>query len=149
MTSKLEHIVKEARLKSKPQNVSPKEWANAMNWNIEAWKCILNGQKWVHEFEICCPEQYHMLLNKKGQFILSDSENVVFKNTNSIRIWLKELEQQVADMRSKSEWIEALQWSMLIKKITHKTLPTPNEAGFVKTKKIVKGYKLVRIKSAA
>ncbi len=149
MISVLDNKIKEARKKNAPMNVSPSEWANAMNWSIEAWKCILSGQKWVHDFEICCPEQYYMLINRKGEFILSEAENVSFSNSLANKNWVKNLENQVADMRARNEWMEALQWMKLIEKINQNPLPTPNETDFIKTKNVVKGHKLIRIKSAA
>ena len=145
----MENIIKTARLKNKPANVSAATWANAMNWNIEAWKCHVAGQKWSHSFEICCPEQYFMLLDKKGNFILKNVTDIRFADSIANRSWIKRLEQLVSDMRSKKEWNESMQWASLILKIKENQQITPNEDAFRKSKTVVKGYRLIRIKSAA
>ena len=54
------------RKKNKPEYMSKLEWANSINWTIEAWKCYVHGQKWIHDFVITCPEQYFLLLDAKG-----------------------------------------------------------------------------------
>jgi hypothetical protein len=138
-----------ARQRNKPTNVDSSAWANAMNWNIEAWKCHLKGQKWAHTFEICCPEQYFMLLDENGKFILSESTKVHFANTPGNRVWANRIKSQMEDMRLKGEWNEALEWSRLFSKLTKDTLLHPNEAAFANRKKTVKGYRLIRINTAA
>jgi len=145
----IENFTKTARLKSKPTNVSAATWANAMNWSIEAWKCVLGGQKWAHSFEVCCPEQYYMLLDTQSKFILEDVENVKFADSIANRAWVSKLEKLVIDMRSKSEFNESLQWVALIAKIKDNQQNTPNEDAFRKGKTVVKGHRLIRIKSAA
>ena len=145
----IENISKKARLASKPNNVSASAWANAMNWNIEAWKCVLGGQKWIHTFEICCPEQYYMLLDEKGRFILSDVKDLKFADSTSIRKWVKRIESLIIDMREKSEWNESLKWAALVSQIMSDQSATPNEDVFKKGKRVVKGHRLIRIKSAA
>lgn len=145
----IDNFTKTARLKSKPANVSAATWANAINWSIEAWKCVLGGQKWVHTFEVCCPEQYYLLLDDKGKFILEDSENVKFSNSIANGMWVSKLEKLVIDMRSKSEFNESRQWANLIAKIRDNQDNTPNEDAFKKSKTVVKGHRLIRIKSAA
>jgi hypothetical protein len=145
----IQNIKTIARQKSKPASVSSSAWANAMNWNIEAWKCHLNGQKWAHDFVICCPEQYLMLLDKKGRFILSNPELIQFNDNVANREWAKRLVIQIADMQARGEWNEALIWSKLFTQITRFQRPTPNENKLAKTKKVIKGHRLIRIKSAA
>lgn len=145
----IQNITTTSRQKNKPNQVSASSWANAVNWNIEAWKCYLSGQKWAHSFEICCPEQYYMLLNKKGQFILDNLELVSFTNSVANQEWVNRLSIQIADMRAKGEWTEAIVWSRLLNKVTMNLVPTPNEDAFKKSKKVVKGYRLIRIKTAA
>jgi hypothetical protein len=144
----IEKIKRTARQKSKPVNVSSSDWANAMNWNIEAWKCYFDGQKWVHQFEVCCPEQYYMLIDKKGKFILPLSQ-VCFSENELNKLWLKRLESQIMDMQEKGEWNEALQWRKLYNRIQKFQLPTPNEDHFKKSKKTIKGHRLIRINVAA
>ena len=145
----LENITKNARLKSKPSNISGTAWSNAMNWTIEAWKCELRGQKWVHSFEICCPEQYYLLLDETGRFILSDVNDLNFTDSPAMNKWAVKLESQIADMRSKNEWVESLRWAKLLGLINENLKTTPNEDAFIKSKKVVKGHRLIRIKSAA
>lgn len=145
----IENFTKTARIKSKPVHVSAVAWANAMNWSIEAWKCILGGQKWTHSFEICCPEQYYMLLDAEGKFILEEVDNVKFIDSLANRAWVSTLEKLVVDMRSKSEFNESLQWVALIAKIKDNQQTTPNEDAFRKRKVVVKGHRLIRIKTAA
>ena len=145
----IENIKKNARSKSQPIIVGASAWANAMNWNIEAWKCVLDGQKWTHTFEICCPEQYFLLLDESGQFILSDSKSVKFIDTVANRRWITELENLIIDMRAKQEWTEAKRWEALVSKIKNIQISTPNEDAYKMTKRIVKGHRLIRINSAA
>jgi len=144
----IEKIKRAVRQKAKPSHISSMEWANAMNWNIEAWKCYFNGQKWVHQFEVCCPEQYDMLIDKKGKFILP-LEQVSFRDNEINKLWTKRLQNQIVDMQEKGEWNEALQWRKLYNRIQSFQRATPNEDHFKKTKTTVKGHRLIRIKSAA
>lgn len=145
----VENITKSARLKSKPNNISGTAWSNAMNWTIEAWKCELRGQKWAHSFEICCPEQYYMLLDDNGRFILTGVIDLKFTDSPAMNKWAVKLESQIADMRSKNEWVESLRWAKLLGLIRENVNTKPNEDAFIKTKKVVKGHRLIRINNAA
>lgn len=147
--SAIQNIQSQARQKSKPSQVSPTAWANAVNWNIEVWKCYLKGQTWTHELEICCKEQYEMLLNKEGRLILPNVRMVRFKDNVANKEWVKQLTVQITDMRDKGEWNESLVWSRLLARIVIFQKPTPNEEGLKKGKLKVKGHKLIRIKTAA
>jgi hypothetical protein len=90
-----------------------------------------------------------MLLDKKGNFILKNVTDIRFADSVANRSWIKRLEQLVSDMRSKKEWNESMQWASLILKIKENRQITPNEDAFRKSKTVVKGYRLIRIKSAA
>tara|TARA_R110002050_G_scaffold300722_2_gene471964 strand:+ start:110549 stop:110995 length:447 start_codon:yes stop_codon:yes gene_type:complete len=142
-------IVKQSRQKSKPSSVSASTWANAVNWNIEAWRCYLAGQNWVHTIEICCPEQYYMLVNEKGEFILSNSNLITFQDNLANREWANRLKIQIAEMRSKGEWNEAIEWSKLLVKLTKDSILNPNERALIQQKHTVKGHRLIRINAAA
>jgi hypothetical protein len=145
----IQSIKTEARQKNKPTVVSSTDWANAINWTIEAWKCHLNGQKWAHDFEVCCPEQYYMLLDDNGKLILSNPESITFSDTLANREWITKLSHQIADMRAKGEWTEAAEWVKLLNLVSQNQSYTPNEDAYIKRKKSVKGYRLIRIKNVA
>lgn len=144
----LADIKQSTRQKNKPSNLSKMEWVSSVNWTIEAWKCYLNGQKWIHEFVITCPEQYLMLLNDKGQFILPDLKKVRFEDNQANRLWSSKLQKQISEMRDRGEWNESLEWTKVLNQLVKNQGSSPNQDSFAKSKS-VKGYKLIRIKSAA
>ncbi|MGB0806627.1 MAG: hypothetical protein ACPGRC_08050 [Salibacteraceae bacterium] len=141
-------IKQNTRQKNKPSNLSKMQWVSSINWTIEAWKCYLNGQKWIHDFVITCPEQYHMLLNDKGQLILPDLKAVRFEDNEANRAWAKLLRSQIIEMRDRGEWNESIEWTKVLRQLVKSQGTSPNENGIVK-QKAVKGHKLIRIKPAA
>lgn len=149
MSKSFKTIKNAARKKNTPELVKPSVWANAVNWTIEAWNCYLKGQKWTHGFEICCPEQYYLLLNDKGTFILEDTNGLTFTNNLANAKWMQQLQAQIIEMQTKGEWVEAFRWTKLLKKIKGNVKPTPNEDHLVRTKAPIKGQRLIRINSAA
>ena len=144
----LDKIKIATRKKVKPTNISKLEWANAVNWTIEAWKCYLNGQKWVHEFEVLCPEQYFMLIDAEGQLILPELKNVKFANNEPNREWSNRLRKQIIEMRARGEWNESMEWTKVLRQLVRFHGVSPNQDALEKNKAI-KGHKLIRIKSAA
>lgn len=144
----LNQLKQDIRRVSKPSNVSSNEWANAVNWNIEVWKCHLSGQQWNIPLEISCPEQYQLLLNEDGNSIVENVELLNFKDNYANRMWAEKLTHLVSDMREKGEWVESLNWIKLLNRVSQNQRPTPNE-GLIRSKGRVKGHKLIRVNQAA
>lgn len=140
-------IKQNTRQKNKPANLSKMEWVSSVNWTIEAWKCHLNGQKWIHEFVINCPEQYHMLLDEKGEFILPNLKKVRFADNEANRDWAVVLRKQIIEMRERGEWNESIEWTKVLRQLMKFQGSSPNED--LLKNKAVRGHKLIRIKSAA
>jgi hypothetical protein len=142
-------IQKDIRSKSKPTHVSTIEWANSVNWTIEAWKCHLSGQKWVHSFTICCPEQYALLTDENGRFILENVKDLRFSTNLANRLWMNRLEAQIQEMKANDEWLESIAWSRLLDKIRESFPEVIVPQTKYPTKRVVKGHRLIRIKVAA
>lgn len=146
----LQQITSGLRKAKTPQGVSQQQWANAVNWTIEAWKCHLAGQQWMHQIEICAPEQYYALLDKWGNLIVKNADLIRFKNNSAIQNWVVQLKEQIADMRARGEFNEAIRWNAVVQHMEQFVLPTPNENAFKMHKKnVVKGHRLIRIKAVA
>lgn len=143
----LEEFKAIARQKTKPSNISKQEWANAINWSIEAWKCHLDGQTWIHDFVIKCPEQYYLMVNERGQFLFP-LKNVQFANNDANKAWAVRLRKSIQEMRAKGEWNESMEWTKVLRQLVSFQGVSPNQEA-LKKNKTVKGYKLIRIKSAA
>jgi hypothetical protein len=144
----LHQITNRLRKSSTPTGVNNAQWANAVNWTIEAWKCYLAGQKWMHALTICAPEQYYALLNKTGELIVGNKSLLRFENNGAISNWTAQLKEQIADMRSKGEFNESLRWGRILAELEQFMLPTPNENSIKTMKPRVKGHRLIRIKAA-
>jgi hypothetical protein len=144
----LEEIKLKVRKKNKPAYVSKSNWANSINWTIEAWKCYMNGQKWIHDFVVTCPEHYFMLLDENGKFILPELKTVRFENNEANNSWSKELRLQISEMRDRGEWNESIEWTKVLRQLVKFQGVTPNQDRLVQTKTI-KGHRLIRIKPAA
>lgn len=142
-----EEIKAASRQKTKPGMISKGEWANAVNWTIEAWKCYLNGQIWIHDFVIKCPEQYFLMLNEKGQFIFP-LKSIRFENNEANRAWAVRLRNGIQEMRLKGEWNESVEWTKVLRQLVSYQGISPNQDA-LKKHQAVKGHKLIRIKSAA
>mgnify|MGYP000520336837 CR=1 FL=1 len=136
-----------SRQKNKPSNVSKVEWANAINWTIEAWKCHLKGQTWIHDFVIKCPEQYFLMLNEKGQFIFP-LKSVRFEDNDANTAWAVRLRHGIQEMRIKGEWNESMEWTKVLRQLIRYQGVSPNQDA-LKKRQAIKGYKLIRIKPAA
>lgn len=146
----LQQITSGLRKSKTPTGVNQQQWANAVNWTIEAWKCHLAGQQWTHQIEICAPEQYYALLDKCGNLIVKNTQLIGFKNNIAINKWMHQLKDQIVDMRARGEFNEAIRYNSLVQHIAQFVLPTPNETALKRNKKnVVKGHKLIRIKPVA
>ena len=144
----LNKIKSTIRQKNKPLNLTKLQWVNSVNWTIEAWKCYLGNQVWAHDFVITCPEQYLMMLNEKGMFILSDIKNVRFADNEANKAWELVLKNQIYEMRSRGEWNESIEWTKVLRQLVRCQGISPNEENFLR-KKTIKGHRLIRIKTAA
>ena len=142
-------IQKDIRSKSKPTHVSTTEWADSINWTIEAWKCHLSGQKWTHPFTICCPEQYALLTDEKGKFILDNVKELHYSSNLANRLWVNRLETQIREMKANDEWLESISWSKLLDQIRESFPKASTNLATYPAKRVVKGHRLIRIKTAA
>ncbi|MFT4754539.1 MAG: hypothetical protein ACI85Q_002098 [Salibacteraceae bacterium] len=144
----LNKIKSVVRTKNKPAGISKRVWANSINWTIEAWKCYISGQNWIHDFIITCPEQYLLMINEHGVFILPELKSVKFEDNEANKAWSLKLRNQIIEMRDRGEWNESIEWTKVLRQLVKFQGISPNQENLLK-RKSVKGHRLIRIKPAA
>ena len=131
----LQDVKSTARKKTTPANISKQEWASAVNWAIEAWKCHLNGQNWIHDFVVKCPEQYELMVNEKGNFLFP-LKNVQFANNEANKAWAVRLRSAIQEMRAKGEWNESIEWAKVWRQLVSFQGNSPNQEALKRQKKV-------------
>ncbi|GAB4377422.1 MAG: hypothetical protein Kow0075_05880 [Salibacteraceae bacterium] len=77
----------------KPTDVSAEAWRAVLEQSKKVWQAYLSGQSWKEKLEITCKESYLMLVNEKGQLIVTDESLLHYAQNQQIYRWCQHLER--------------------------------------------------------